>query len=80
MFPAQDMGASFRLVELFCDGGEETKKRVDQLSFASNGLLNPVHSVWQPADERVTAVSKTGHSTLLLPLSGVSCYESVHEG
>ena len=41
MFPVQDMGASFWLVELFCDGGEETKKRVDQLGFASNGLLNP---------------------------------------
>ena len=25
----------------FGDGGEETKKRVDQLGFASNGLLNP---------------------------------------
>ena len=32
MFPAQDMGASFWLVELFCDGGEETKKRVDYRS------------------------------------------------
>ena len=25
----------------FVDGGEETKKRVDQLGFTSNGLLNP---------------------------------------
>ena len=33
--------------------------------------------MWQPADERVTAVSKTGHITLLLPLSGVLCLESV---
>ena len=31
----------------------------------------------QPADERVTAVSKTGHNTLLLPPSGVLCLESV---
>ena len=31
----------------------------------------------QPADERVTAVSKTVHITLLLPLSGVLCLESV---
>ena len=36
-----------------------------------------MHSVWQPADERVTAVSKTGNNTLLLPLSGVLCLESV---
>ena len=35
------------------------------------------HSVWQPADESVTAISKTGHITLLLPLSGVLCLESV---
>ena len=33
--------------------------------------------MWQPADERVTAVSKTVHITLLLPLSGVLCLESV---
>ena len=45
-----------------------------------NGARGPwlgAHSVWQPADERVTAVSKTGHITLLLPLSGVLCLESV---
>ena len=35
------------------------------------------HSVCQPADRRVTAVSKTEHNTLLLPLSGVLCLESV---
>ena len=28
-----------------------------------------VHSAGQPADERATAVSKTGHNTLLLPPS-----------
>ena len=33
--------------------------------------------MWQPADERVTARSKTVHITLLLPLSGVLCLESV---
>ena len=33
--------------------------------------------MWQPADERVTDVSKTGHITLLLPLSGVLCLESI---
>ena len=32
MLPAQDMGASFWLVELFRDGGEETKKRLDSRS------------------------------------------------
>ena len=38
MLAVQDMGASF-----FRDGGEETKKRLtlDQLGFASNGLMNP---------------------------------------
>ena len=32
MLAVQDMGASFWLVELFCDGGEETKKRLDSRS------------------------------------------------
>ena len=36
-----------------------------------------MHSVWQPADERVTAISKTGHNTLSLPISGVLYLESV---
>ena len=37
------------------------------------------HSVWQPADESVTAVSKTVHITLLLPflVCCVLCLESV---
>ena len=39
--------------------------------------LGAQHSVWQPADRRVTAVSKTQHNTLLLHLSGVLCLESV---
>ena len=39
--------------------------------------LGSARSVWQPADERVTAVSKTVHITLLLPVSGVLCLESV---
>ena len=33
--------------------------------------------MWQPADERFTAVSKIVHITLLLSLSGVLCLESV---
>ena len=42
-----------------------------------HAALGSARSVWQPADERVTAISKTGHITLLLPLSGVLCLESV---
>ena len=42
-----------------------------------HAALGSARSVWQPADEMVTAVSKTGHITLLLPLSGVLCLESV---
>ena len=42
-----------------------------------HAALSSARSVWQPADERVTAVWKTGHKTLLLRLSGVLCYESV---
>ena len=61
------------------------KWKSDDLIFAwsrklHDGARGPwlgVHSVWQPADERVKAVSKTGHNTLLLPLSGVLCLESV---
>ena len=36
-----------------------------------------VHAALGWADERVTTVSKTVHITLLLPLSGVLCLESV---
>ena len=42
-----------------------------------HAALGSARSVWQPADERVTTVSKTVHITLLLPLSGVLCLESV---
>ena len=42
-----------------------------------HAALGSARSVWQPADERVTAVSKTVHITLLLTLSGVLCLESV---
>ena len=48
------------------------------ISQAARGpRLGAQQSVWQPADRRVTAVSKTQHNTLLLPLSGVLCLESV---
>ena len=61
------------------------KWKSDDLFFAwsrklHDGARSPrfgAHSVWQPADERVTAVSKTVHITLLLPLTGVLCLESV---
>ena len=61
------------------------KWKSDDLFFAwsrnlHDGACGPrlgAHSVWQLADERVTAVSKTGHTTLLLPLSGVLCLEAV---
>ena len=61
------------------------KWKSDDLFFARSRKLHDgargprlgAHSVWQPADERVTDVSKTGHITLLLPLSGVLCLESV---
>ena len=61
------------------------KWKSDDLFFAwsrelHDGARGPqlsAHSVWQPADKRVTAVSKTVHITLLLPLSGVLCLESV---
>ena len=53
------------------------------LDLASCTTVHAAHgsarTVWQPADSdrRVTAVSKTEHNTLLLPLSGVLCLESV---
>ena len=61
------------------------KWKSDYLFFARShklhdGACGPrlsAHSVWQPADETVTDVSKTGHITFLLPLSGVLCLESV---
>ena len=61
------------------------KWKSDDLFFAwyrklHDGARSPrlgARSVWQPADERVTARSKTVHITLLLPLSGVLCLESV---
>ena len=61
------------------------KWKSDDLFFAwsrklHDGAHGPrlgAHSVWQPADEKVTTVSNTGHITLLLPLSGVLCLESV---
>ena len=61
------------------------KWKSDDLFFAwprklHDGARGPrlgAHSVWQPADERVTTVSKTVHITLLLPFSGVLCLESV---
>ena len=60
------------------------KWKSDDLIFAwsrklhdgARGTRLGVYSVWQQADERATAVLKTGHNTLLLPLSGVLCYES----
>ena len=48
-----------------------------KLHDGARGPRLSAHSVWQPADRRVTAVSKTQHNTLLLPLSGVLCLESV---
>ena len=63
------------------------KWKSDDLFFAwsrklHDGARSPrlgAHNVWQPADSdrRVTAVLKTEHNTLLLPLSGVLCLESV---
>ena len=43
MFPAQDSlwEQASDWLNYFVDGGEETKKRVDQLGFALNGQLNP---------------------------------------
>ena len=70
--------------QFYCPPGT-LKWKSDDLIFAWSRKLHDnvrrtllgVHSVWQPADERVTAVSKTGHNTLLLPPSVVLCLESV---
>ena len=46
-----------------------TKFLLDLVSFTADCVALHVHSAWQPAGERVTAVSQTRHNTLLLPLS-----------